>query len=405
MHMNTHAWTGVGKKVMLATLSLAIFLGGTEAGIRAFSRYSYQMQYYTRNPYEHQFLDNVYSWEALRPIMQCPLPPGKELNGFVINSRGFYSPEYAYAKKPGVRRIVLLGDSYAAGVIGYRNTFIRLLERHLNETDSGHTYEIVNLGYPCIGTSVELKILELEGLKYHPDLIIESVFVGNDEFDAVYNRTMEEKSRNITIAPYPELYYRSKFLTLIWRLMAQKKEKKGIAHIENTNGKVLGVYTGKNIGDESIPSFSDAEFTDIYARWLDIMNPESDLQATIPSMASDIAEMKKLSERSGAGFVVLLFPAEFQVNRTLLKEVSDASHRDIGSFEIDLPQTKLRSGLERNKISYIDYYPYLLADASSSSYFLPRDTHLNSAGNEAAERILFPWVWAYFNSSPADTNR
>ncbi|MBE9537281.1 MAG: hypothetical protein IMF07_08880 [Proteobacteria bacterium] len=101
------------------------------------------------------------------------------------------------AKEPGVRRILVLGDSIAAGqAIMKEETFSRRLEILINEGLIVKRYEVINTGFSGINTPEELNILlnrgpfpytrpnlsreGYQGLAYKPDILILQYTVEND---------------------------------------------------------------------------------------------------------------------------------------------------------------------------------------------------------------------------------
>lgn len=88
------------------------------------------------------------------------------------NSLGFRDREHAVAKPAGVYRIVVLGDSVAAGLHVERNEdiFPPILERLLGQ--SGRRAEVINLAVSGYNTQQEVELLREKGLQYHPDLVL-----------------------------------------------------------------------------------------------------------------------------------------------------------------------------------------------------------------------------------------
>lgn len=92
-----------------------------------------------------------------------------------LNSRGERGPERALEKRPGVKRVLVLGDSTAWGWgVDDAQTWTRLVEREL-----GSAVELVNLAVPGYGTDQELWVLEREAPRHQPDLVLLG-FVHND---------------------------------------------------------------------------------------------------------------------------------------------------------------------------------------------------------------------------------
>jgi lysophospholipase L1-like esterase len=101
---------------------------------------------------------------------------GRELGFYdylgASNSLGFRDREHAVAKPAGVYRIVVLGDSIAAGLHVERNedVFPPILEGLL--VQDGLRAEVINLAVSGYNTQQEVEMLREAGLQYHPDLVV-----------------------------------------------------------------------------------------------------------------------------------------------------------------------------------------------------------------------------------------
>jgi len=101
---------------------------------------------------------------------------GRELSFYdylgASNSLGFRDREHAVAKPAGVYRIVVLGDSVAAGLHVERNQdiFPPILEQRLGQ--AGLRAEVINLAVSGYNTQQEVEMLREKGLQYHPDLVV-----------------------------------------------------------------------------------------------------------------------------------------------------------------------------------------------------------------------------------------
>ncbi len=158
-------------------LGLAVTLLILEIGVRVFS------------PQRH-FAVTVNCWD---PVMGTRQRPGA--NGFVIcpeyeidltiNSHGLRDREYPYAKPPGTRRILSLGDSFTCGYgVQADETFSKQLEILLNDDEpDGVAWEVLNAGVGSTGTAQQLAYCEAEGYRYEPDFVVVCFFPGNDFWD------------------------------------------------------------------------------------------------------------------------------------------------------------------------------------------------------------------------------
>jgi hypothetical protein len=98
-----------------------------------------------------------------------------------INSAGLRDDrEYPVPKPPGVRRLVVLGDSYMfAGKVPLQETFPKRLEARLNQGATASRYEVLNLAVPGYNSWQQRQSLEERGLAFEPDQVLVS-FVLND---------------------------------------------------------------------------------------------------------------------------------------------------------------------------------------------------------------------------------
>lgn len=96
-----------------------------------------------------------------------------------INAQGLRGPERARPKPPGLRRVLVLGDSVAfgLGLAEDRDTFPARLERAL--AARGAASECLNAGVCGWSTRQERLFLEREGEGWQPDLVLVA-FVLND---------------------------------------------------------------------------------------------------------------------------------------------------------------------------------------------------------------------------------
>jgi hypothetical protein len=98
---------------------------------------------------------------------------------FVTNSKGLRNRrDFAYAKPPGVLRVLALGDSHTQGYeVRQEATYSAALERYL--TARGVRAEVLNAGVSGFSTAEALAFLENEGYRYAPDVVVLG-FYAND---------------------------------------------------------------------------------------------------------------------------------------------------------------------------------------------------------------------------------
>jgi lysophospholipase L1-like esterase len=95
-----------------------------------------------------------------------------------INSDGLRDDEYPVERNER-RRIVFLGDSLTFGWgVEQEESFEHLLEREL---DRVAPTEILNFGIGNYNTSQEVRLFEVKGLRYKPDLVVLFYFINDAE--------------------------------------------------------------------------------------------------------------------------------------------------------------------------------------------------------------------------------
>ena len=120
------------------------------------------------------------------------------------NDRGLHDVEHTLAKPDGVRRILILSDSFGhAREVPLEQNFARQLEARLNrDAPAGTRYEVINLGHYGLGTTQEYLAYRHEGRRYQPDLVLLGFYVGNDVLDNHASLTAAWNATEGVEAPY-----------------------------------------------------------------------------------------------------------------------------------------------------------------------------------------------------------
>ena len=171
-----------------------------------------------------------------------------------INEKGLRDREHSYERPDNMKRILVLGDSFAWGFGVEENyRFSELLETSAD-------IEVINTGVSGYSTDQELLWFSSEGIKYETDLVI-LVFCGNDEkmnhlqrVFHVYNKprfTIEDNRLTLKGVPVPQkiglhrklaLFLRSHsaffdLCSVVWSLFSDAKQTN--AHTTNASGSSI----------------------------------------------------------------------------------------------------------------------------------------------------------------------
>ncbi|HYU21024.1 MAG TPA: SGNH/GDSL hydrolase family protein [Chloroflexota bacterium] len=123
-----------------------------------------------------------------------------------ISPLGLRDKRTSYTKPPGTYRILFLGDSIVEAVQVQANEAIsERLEVALSQSASGRPVEVVNGGVAAYGTGQEYLLLDQEGVKYQPDLVILLFFVGNDVTNNDYRLELWDSDLRLALKPYFDL--------------------------------------------------------------------------------------------------------------------------------------------------------------------------------------------------------
>jgi lysophospholipase L1-like esterase len=127
-------------------------------------------------------------WEA-DPLLGWRLIPGQSgwwVKGheyrthIKISAQGYRDVLHQVRKPQGVFRIIVLGDSNAEAMqVPLEKSFPRLLEKELNRRQAVHV-EVINTGVSNYSTASQLLLLQRDGVRYQPDLVLLTFVPGNN---------------------------------------------------------------------------------------------------------------------------------------------------------------------------------------------------------------------------------
>jgi len=160
MSMTTRKYGWLAGKIVFA---IVYFVFAGELFLRVFAPEPILPRYVCATPY------GIRGNEANRNYWHTT--PEYRIN-IRTNSAGIRADkEISYEKCPGVKRIVLLGDSFGMGYgVDLEDTFSSQMEKALHA--AGWPCEVVNLSVSGHGTAEQLITLREQGFKYQPDLVL-----------------------------------------------------------------------------------------------------------------------------------------------------------------------------------------------------------------------------------------
>jgi lysophospholipase L1-like esterase len=274
------------------------------------------------------------------------------------NALGYRGREIAREKPPGVRRVLLLGDSFAYGIgVADDETFAARLERLLPGV------EVINTGVNGYGTAQELLLLRDEGVALAPDLVV-LVFFWNDVGNS-YNRA------------FPR--FRLEGERLVW---PEPMAVSPAAPSSERRRWLRHSYAYRFVSDRlKLAGFALKVALGLPVETTDFVDP-ADREAAWRLEAALLREMRDLAARAGARFAILPIPDQVQVE-------PDASVVGLDPADYDV-LGRLQEIASQLGVPVIDLAPALRAEAARGGerLYYPKDRHLNARAHEVVAQAL-----------------
>jgi lysophospholipase L1-like esterase len=308
------------------------------------------------------------------PVLGYRLKPGARIRFATdefdteirINSAGVRDDEEIGEKAPDERRILILGDSLVLSVqVPFRQTFGELLERRLNSRGSPIRYRVINGGVQGYGPVQELLFLRSLIPVIKPDLIVETLFVGNDIEDAVgAEALLDGRQRAIADA------VRETFITRFRRTVRRSM----VLQVLRLRVLTATQRFRRTTGPPEPPLQSYAA------------QPAARIGRGLAVIHRVTEQMQQEGSAAGARTAVILMPARFQVNDDDYGHLREAVTQSGGTLLRDAAGERIDQALRDIPVPRLDVLPPLRA-AGPGVFFL-RTVHLTPLGHEIVADAL-----------------
>lgn len=321
--------------------------------------------------------------------------PHRVVYGFRLNSRSFRTKEYEPGPAPDRFRIAALGDSFtfASGALPHEDHWTSLLEENLNGS-TDRKVEVLRFGVPDTGPEFQLRLWQVEVSQLAPDAVVLGFFVGNDFIDhqgdcGVFGGG--DSGLSGRLASISALYRAARNLRRVvgagsgpwWRTPGDRDDRDG-----QEGGRPVPGYRERFAADR--PTFDHDRFLAIEARRmaLCLRSEEARFRELADRTIATITELAAEVDATGARFVVMLIPDQYQVDDELVDDVLRNGGGSRADYDFERPQRVLRDGLSAAGIETLDLLPIFRTAAGDGALYRPRDTHWNRRGNELAAEVL-----------------
>jgi hypothetical protein len=391
------------EKLLLATLGVVFGVGGVELALRVSPLA--ESPEVRRFPVGARF-DPVLGW-SYRPKSRFTYV-GKEFrNRIVINSKGLRDREYSYERPSGVFRVLVVGDSFTAGLeVGLSEVWHEILEGHLRTSLGPALAEVVAAGVQGWSTDQELLYYRHEGWKYRPDVVLLQFWPDDwTENDAELIRfmggTAERRKPYFVVEQDGGLRLRDD------RSVAERVHRGTLRSVKQMaweRSSAYRLFRGKmkalranRVDGEADPFCYNARGVPLE---LMIYSPEPPVQfAKAWQLTTAIVDRFALETTSvGSDFAVVYFPAWRQVvPEAWRKAVECWPEVRFRQWDLDRPNRLLAEHLATRGVPYLDLTPYLReSQRAGHRLFFDYDVHLTVSGHRVVGDVVFMWMREVF---------
>jgi hypothetical protein len=275
------------------------------------------------------------------------------------NSHGYRNPEFSIKKPNQIKRLIMLGDSFAFGYgIEDKQVLSRILEEKLNQRNSD--WEVINAAYAS-GDSPDSYYAYLinEGFRLNPDVIIEMLFVGNDFTDLFETKWLETDKSGLPVT-----------IETVDRFI-------------DGEGRLLHPSLPINY---RLPILKNSHPFCIYN--LECIKRDLGLSNNVDKILKLPKAKDILAQENRAEYILVIIPSDMQIYSNAWKKWGESV-----PFEPDVtdqPQSLLREFLDEQEIEYIDLLPVFRN--SKDRLYYPKDAHFNERGHEKTAEIIVKYL-------------
>lgn len=314
-----------------------------------------------------------------------PSPPGSlpEQHDDHVNRHGFRDRDYPLRKPAGTFRIAGLGDSFVYGAVPVAENFLAVCEQRLRAAEPALRPQVLRIGCPGYSPEHLACLLERFVLGLDPDLVVLNLFVGNDVTGIPVRGRVVGGRMYHPHSPigWLDLARRSQLFQLVEgvvyrglkRRLADQRAGAASPAAGAAAPAIGGLYL-KILGN-NMPVYLDP--------------PDRRMRRLWDEALGYLDRIDAACRDAGVPWLLVLIPAEEQVDEAVLKQAIAGLGLDREAVAIDSPQRRLRDWADRRDVPCLDLLPVMrAAHADTARLYLPEDTHWNRRGNAVAGAAL-----------------
>jgi hypothetical protein len=345
----------------LFTLFLLIILLSFEIAFRISGKYHIAGIEYNK--------EGLWRWRANLNTIEW----NQEAGSFKVytDKNGFRNTGKSYKKAANAVRILIIGDSYTAGITYPQDRiYTQLLEDKLRELKlTGKNIEVFNMSSPAWGTEQEYLCLKNEGMSINPDFVL--LMTCPNDIREIYCKKFAVLSNGKVQFNGNPFGYRDIFR---WKLANYSCFYQFLqSNLFHTNYGTFDQLMGKfifNFGVEDSKSWDRPLFLKKSFPQLD---EAEQLYDTL------LVDMKRICDSNHAKFAVSCTPFTFEFDGSLAND---------SAVQAGIVSDKIERFCNQQGISYINLYRKFAAQPNAHSLFTTWDSHFNTKGFQLVAETL-----------------
>jgi hypothetical protein len=278
---------------------------------------------------------------------------------------------------PGTFRILGLCDSF--GLAGGPGNYHYQIEQLLRL--KGISVEVVNFSVSGYDPCHELEVLRRFGAEYHPDLVLQGFFVGNDFFLSEGVDLVEALGLPLNLfhgicAVRPKFFLAFQWVrsqaTVVW----------------DRHLKSLEVKEGLESG-----TFSRKEYFRVEWQRMTACRKEAPRTLDWSRVLACLESAQEAASQMGAKYALVIHPDQYQVESALRDQILSEQRASAEEFDFSLPQRFILERTSKRGTPCLDLLPSFLEQGGQGGLYTLCDSHWNDEGNRLAAREILDFLW------------
>jgi len=299
----------------------------------------------------------------------------------LINGDGRRDVERSAARKPGVRRVLVLGDSFVEAL---QVDLDQMLARRL-EAELGSGTEVFSMGVSGYGTPSQLLYFRERGKDLAPDLVLLAFYPGNDvlnnspELESVLPPVYDEQGALLRVGDgakrAPRRPPRSQAYVFVRKLLLTKQPRVSRWLVD------LGLMNPAAVRTAPMEGGIPVDF------WVYAAATPPAWEEAWRHAERNLSELRRAVEAMGARFALIIVTARDQVYPEGWKEIvaANPAMQTVG-WDLLGPEKRVLSWCARESVDCLQLSPTFAAHRDEDLLHFKHDGHWTAAGHALAAR-------------------